>query len=40
MSTQASRSAARLMLSPAVALLLVWMIVPLVLTPVVLAPAL
>ena len=32
MSTQASRSAARLMLSPAVAVLLVWMIVPLVLT--------
>ena len=32
MSTQASRSAARAMLSPAVAVLLVWMIVPLVLT--------
>lgn len=32
MSTQASRSAARLMVSPAVSLLLVWMIVPLVLT--------
>jgi len=32
MSTQASRSAARLMLSPAVVLLLVWMIVPLVMT--------
>ncbi|TNC73301.1 carbohydrate ABC transporter permease [Rubellimicrobium roseum] len=32
MSTQASRSAARLMLSPAVLILLVWMIVPLVLT--------
>ncbi len=32
MSTQASRSAARLMLSPAVILLLIWMIVPLVLT--------
>jgi sorbitol/mannitol transport system permease protein len=32
MSTQASRSAARLMLSPAVVLLLVWMIVPLALT--------
>ena len=32
MSTQASRSAARLMLSPAVILLLVWMIVPLALT--------
>ncbi|MBP1804450.1 carbohydrate ABC transporter permease [Rubellimicrobium aerolatum] len=32
MSTQASRSAARLMLSPAVLLLLVWMIVPLALT--------
>ncbi|WP_210526833.1 carbohydrate ABC transporter permease [Rubellimicrobium arenae] len=32
MSTQASRSAARLMLSPAVGLLLIWMIVPLVLT--------
>ena len=32
MSTQASRSAARAMLSPAVLLLLVWMIVPLVLT--------
>ena len=32
MSTQASRSAARAMLSPAVILLLVWMIVPLALT--------
>jgi sorbitol/mannitol transport system permease protein len=32
MSTQASRSAARLMLSPAVILLLIWMIVPLALT--------
>ena len=32
MSTQASRSAARLMLSPAVVLLLIWMIVPLALT--------
>ena len=32
MSTQASRSAARTMLSPAVILLLIWMIVPLVLT--------
>ena len=32
MSTQASRSAARVMLSPAVIFLLVWMIVPLVLT--------
>jgi sorbitol/mannitol transport system permease protein len=32
MSTQASRSAARLMLSPAVVVLLIWMIVPLVLT--------
>ena len=32
MSTQASRSAARLMLSPAVILLLTWMIVPLALT--------
>ncbi len=32
MSTQASRSAARAMLSPSVVLLLIWMIVPLVLT--------
>ncbi len=32
MSTKASRSAARLMISPAVALLLLWMIVPLVMT--------
>jgi sorbitol/mannitol transport system permease protein len=32
MSTQASRSAARAMLSPTVILLLIWMIVPLVLT--------
>jgi sorbitol/mannitol transport system permease protein len=32
MSTQASRSAARAMLSPSVILLLIWMIVPLVLT--------
>jgi len=32
MSTKASRSAARLMISPAVALLLMWMIVPLVMT--------
>ncbi len=32
MSTQASRSAARLMLSPAVILLLVWMVVPLAMT--------
>jgi sorbitol/mannitol transport system permease protein len=32
MSTQASRSTARLMLSPAVVLLLIWMIVPLALT--------
>jgi sorbitol/mannitol transport system permease protein len=32
MSTQASRSASRLMLSPSVALLLIWMIVPLALT--------
>jgi sorbitol/mannitol transport system permease protein len=32
MSTQASRSAARLMLSPAVIILLIWMIVPLALT--------
>jgi sorbitol/mannitol transport system permease protein len=32
MSTQASRSAARLMLSPTIVLLLIWMIVPLVLT--------
>ena len=32
MSTQASHSAARLMLSPAVVLLLIWMIVPLALT--------
>ena len=32
MSTQASRSAARVMLSPAVIFLLIWMIVPLVLT--------
>lgn len=32
MSTQASRSASRLMLSPAVILLLVWMIVPLAMT--------
>jgi ABC-type sugar transport system permease subunit len=30
--TQAARSAARLMLSPAVILLLIWMIVPLALT--------
>ncbi len=32
MSTQSSRAAARLMLSPTVILLLIWMIVPLVLT--------
>ena len=32
MSTQASRSAARIMLSPAVLVLLAWMIVPLALT--------
>jgi sorbitol/mannitol transport system permease protein len=32
MATQASRGAARLMLSPAVVLLLIWMIVPLVMT--------
>jgi len=32
MATQHSRSAARIMISPAVGLLLIWMIVPLVLT--------
>jgi sorbitol/mannitol transport system permease protein len=31
-STQASRRAARLMLSPSVVLLLIWMVVPLALT--------